>query len=84
MKRSMLIGLIALTAAAFCAGCGRHVTVEPEMVPSRNARDWTIESAPAPAPSPRGEGATAPSRPSPAAPPADGGPRPPQATDPAQ
>jgi hypothetical protein len=28
------------------AGCARHVVIDPDLVPSKNDRDWRIVSAP--------------------------------------
>ena len=71
MNRTILIGFVGFVATAMCSAC-RHVTVDPELVPSLNQADWVIRSAPAPAPLSQGTGPTAPaaSQPSPAAPPA--------------
>lgn len=70
MNRVMLIGLSGLVAAVTLAACRRHVVIEPELVPSRNQADWTIESVPASARSAGGTGTAAPlvGEPSPTAP----------------
>ena len=72
MNRTVLIGLAGVVVAGMCGACGRHVVVEPELVPSLNQADWIIQSVPAPAPPSGGTGPTAPAagQPSPAAPPA--------------
>jgi len=72
MNRTTLIGLAGLVATLMCSACGRHVTIDPVVVPSRNAIDWTIQSVPAPTPPLSSAVPTAPAagQPSPAAPPA--------------
>jgi hypothetical protein len=72
MNRTILIGLAGLLVTGMCTACNRHVTVEPELVPSLNQADWNILSAPAPAPPSQGTAPIAPAagQPSPAAPPA--------------
>jgi hypothetical protein len=34
-------------AALILCSCARHVVIDPDLVPSRNDRDWTIRAVPA-------------------------------------
>ncbi len=56
--RLLFVGLVAMVLA----GCARYVVIDPDLVASRNARDWTIRREPA--------GATANAATPPAPPPA--------------
>lgn len=39
--------LFAALLAMPIMSCARHVVIDPELVPSRNDRDWTVHSEPA-------------------------------------
>jgi hypothetical protein len=44
--RRMSAVLAVMLTGSFLTGCERYVVVDPAMVPSLNARDWTIRSQP--------------------------------------
>lgn len=48
MKRTLHLGLLGFAMTLMLAACTRHVTIEPELVGTRNQEDWTVVSVPAP------------------------------------